>query len=222
MKKAFMLCIGVVALAMIASVASADVVLADFETSNPMQQWGNNRSETIVTDYLPEIGMTGNWLELGTWQWWGKMFDPDWADPYTATEVNWNDHSVLEFDAVMFSDVWPSNELHLILDREGGDDPYHIPYKEMTRILDVTDLHDQVVHFAIDYSELGPQVPVPPVWQWFDIDFNFFGGDGGTDNDLIYLDNFKLSGPPLPIPEPTTIVLLAMAGLMGLLYWRKR
>jgi hypothetical protein len=61
-----------------------------------------------------------------------------------------------------------------------------------------------------DYSSLMGSVPANP--SWFQIHFTWQGAPGQT----IYIDNLRA------VPEPATIVLLSVAGLMGLLYWRKR
>ena len=63
-----------------------------------------------------------------------------------------------------------------------------------------------------DYSSLMGSVPTNP--SWFQIHFTWQGNPGQT----IYIDNLRAE----PVPEPATIVLLSLAGLIGLLYWRKR
>jgi hypothetical protein len=118
-----------------------------------------------------------------------------------------------------------------------------------TILLDVTVAHDASPGWD-DYIQLQPQIVADTANQSLNWSANVSGGTSATlswdysavpftgspswaqiqwhevgpDMDhTYYIDNLRFEGPPpTSIPEPTSIILLAMAGLMGLLYWRKR
>jgi hypothetical protein len=222
---AFLFCI---ALAMTVNIALADTVLiTDLESGNPFQQWGvgswQARTQQIVTNYDTEIGVTGNWLEDGTGAFgYGQLIIPRWGtgvwDTWNAAQ--YNAHSNIEFDAVLYSGEdnmsWPSNTLGISFNREGAG--FGQAAASLNLYLDVTNSKDAIAHFSIPYSQLDA-VAVPDQNDWFQGYINFFTT---TTDGTIYLDNFKFTGDPLPVPEPSTIVLLGMAGLVALVLRRRK
>jgi hypothetical protein len=231
MRKVFlMLCVVVAALVMTNLALATPLVITDLETGNPWQTWGTgswqNRTQQVVTNYsASDPTMTGNWLEVGVGGWgMGMTIIPGWASGVwdTWNPTTYNAHSNIEFDAVLFTGddnmSWPSNTLTVNFNRD-GDGNSQTP-SGLTVTFDVTNLKDQVAHFVIPYSTMDT-VALP--------DHATDGGFQGylsyfthTTDGTIYLDNWQFTGDPLPSPEPATIVMLVLAGLMGLLYSRKR
>jgi hypothetical protein len=231
----------VVALAMTVSVANAGLI-TDLETGNPFQAWGVGswqiRTQQIVTNYTPEIGQTGNWIEAGVGNWGSDMLIiPRWG---TGVWNTWNvnqydQHSSIGFDAIMFAGTdnmsWPSNTLAFRLGRDGDGIPQVTQNYQM---LDLTNLWQTVelvpgdptsaltfikAHFSVPYTDIDP-VALPDIDGGFQGYFRFATT---TTDGTIYLDNFALEGPPLtPVPEPATIVLLGMAGLVVLVLRRRK
>jgi hypothetical protein len=227
MRKVFlMLCVVIAALVMTNLAIADPVLITDLETGNPWQAWGTgswqNRTQQIVTDYsVADPAMPGNWLEVGVGGWgMGMTIIPRWGAGVwnTWNVAQYNAHSNIEFDAVLWTGddnmSWPSNTLTVALNREGtgfGQLPSNMQWT-----FDVTNLKDQVAHFVIPYGDLETALPNA------DGDFQgYITYTTHTTDGTIYLDNWKFTGPAL-VPEPATIISLALAGLMGLLYWRKR
>jgi hypothetical protein len=217
---------------------------------NPFQSWGVGtwqcRSLQIVTNYssddpaTPEIepSMPGNWLELGVGNNYvdggvtlrndqAILILPRWGsgvwDTFNAHEFN--QHTTIEFDAVMFSEEsgrpsWPMDTLIFKFGWSGTNIPEQYTAR---KFVDVSGLKDQVAHFSIQYNPYSD-------WQSFSAHqveetgpdfYGYFVFDAKSIFSTIYLDNFSFTGAP-PVPEPSAIAMLAMAGLLGLLYWRKR
>jgi hypothetical protein len=222
-KRAFLVCIIALTLT-VGSALAESVLITDNTATNPWQTWGvgswQNRSQQIVANPDVVLGATGDWLEMGVWGWGGMGIIPRWAggmwDVFNATQ--YNNHSQLEMDVLIKSDLWPSTSLAVKFDRDGtGISQVGAPWQ----VFDVTDaVDDHIYHVVLPYASLTNGFKVTDA----NADFQGYLSFGTTTGDgLLYIDNLTWTGAPLQdVPEPTTIVMLALAGLMGLLYWRKR
>jgi hypothetical protein len=224
MKKFALLLVCVAALAFSANLAcAADTVIADFDNSDPFVWWGVGSwqvlSETVVTDPDIIVGATGKWLQLGVGAWGqGTLIVPRWNDWGVATVEQYNSHSSISFDAVIYGDQWSSDSLAFEFAFEATGIPQTGTGWQLTDISDAKVTYDEdsgelltgyIKHITISYESIGYK---PDTDQNNFQMYLKFADTAGTGS-IVYLDNITFTGVPLPVPEPGTFVLLAMAGL---------
>ncbi len=202
--------------------------------------WGKMGIGTMTGTINPQEGKDPAWNPTTT-------FIRGWYEDWGNMNINtYNQHSQYEFDAIVFSDSsWASNTLSVKMRRDilgGWGSSQMIPQAGQDwQTYDVSGLKTNpdpeiqpfatIIHFTIPYTDVDAvQIPLANDFDngntelqlYFDFTYNPAGGTDADGPSYVYIDNLKLSGDPLPVPEPATIVMLALAGLMGLLYWRKR
>ena len=239
------------AVLMSASLASADpTMLADFESGSPLANWGlgswQGAEQTVIDG--SGIGASTNWLQVGmgndnggSWNTNNNMIKPWWGDWGTFTLDNLNAHSAWAFDVIAFNGVYNSSTLYAKLGLDtpaeyGGANLYpsfNQDWHAESITLSDPDIVSHpvtITHVVIPYTDIFPTALANPYTDggqclqgYFQL--NYAPDGSGTPDDgeqLVFIDNLQFVGNPLPVPEPATIAMLALAGLMGMLYSRKR
>jgi hypothetical protein len=208
-------------------------------------------SQNIVSGVdLRASEASGGWLELGmgnmngeSWNTGNQVISAWWDFWGTDKLAEYNNHSQYEFDAIVFDDAsYASSTLSVkfardITDNWNGSTRSSKSQNWHTLTVSKTNPDPEiapnatVMHFVVPYTDMDEYKYLPTTdWSagngFLQMYFQFSYNPSGTSADgssYAYIDNLKLSGPALKdVPEPTTIVMLAMASLLGLLYWRKR
>jgi hypothetical protein len=222
-KRAFfaMLCL---AIALMTGMARADVVISNFE-DNSVDGWttyaGNpvavvpaplpgmgtySMEETVNNAYWGEILIQSGKWGSGPNDWWGNsMVNP--------TNINANSHLKLDIDFPAAN--WLPNyaTVQLRLQSSGGavsGDQWFTT--NLTGLI-----KDAITPVDIDYSAFTPMDPGTTSINFILYVQPNYDPNWGTYTAKAVIDNVTLT-----VPEPATLVLLAMSGLMAILYWRKR
>jgi hypothetical protein len=202
----FLLC----CLTIVSTAQAADIMVANFEdgTVDGINNWSGG---TLAVATNP-AGQTGNWLDFGINNaYWGQLVIMDWANS-AITVPNLLQTKSVDYDLVLDPATYTSTEVYLQIELQtsGGFDqwingptltgftlgtPYHVS-------IDVSSMMALINPSAISPNLMiyvNPKTGIPPT-------------------EHVFMDNIQL----IAVPEPATIVLLAMSGLMAILYWRKR
>ena len=173
-----------------APAALADVLIADFETSDGgVQTWTHTASR--VTDptgdsaFMLQLNPSGQ--ESGRWVW------ANWSNGAIG-QANANANGKLEFDAYFPSTLWGNGTADLRMEWEAGGGI------QGTTVQTLTVTPDTKQHVVIDYTSLGP-ITVDNGAGWFDLNLFAYPGTSypGTFPQSMYIDNLKLV-PGVPPP----------------------
>jgi hypothetical protein len=239
----------IVVLLSVSAVYADPVTLANFDsTGNPFANWGLGswqgpaNSQTVIDG--AGIGSSTNWMQVdcGTTNANNMLILPWYGMWGTFNQDAYNNHSAYAFDIIAVEGFWTSPNLYIKMRRDWVDNWGSTPlgpqagqaWKEIPlTFTSVDDLLNSVpatvMHVVIPYTDIdATQLPaVDPannggqtIAAYWDITYDPNGAPSALQS--IFIDNLQFVGDPLPVPEPATIAMLALAGVMGMLYLRKR
>ena len=251
MKTKLVLFACVVAVLATVNVVRADpYTISDFDsTGNAFANWGLGswqglaNSQTVIDG--SGIGSSTNWLQVdcGGDSPSNVLIYPWYSNWGTWSTTTYNSHSAYAFDVIAVEGFWTSPDLYIKMRRDqmdnyggallvpqAGQAWQQVPLTYTTVDDLLNSVPATVMHVVIPYTDVdATQLALIDsqgnglysMQLYFDVTYDPNAPSGGAVQS-IFLDNFQLVGAPLPVPEPATIAMLALAGLMGMLYLRKR
>ncbi|MGA2798648.1 MAG: PEP-CTERM sorting domain-containing protein [Thermoguttaceae bacterium] len=207
-----MLCLAVLLTGMV----RADVVVSNFE-DNAVDGWFNYAGNPIAVIAAPALPGLGNYSleETVTNPYWGQITAQSWANA-TLNTANLNASQSIDMDLVFPSANWLPSWANLQLEVQDGGGS--LGTQTNSFYLNLTGLtKDAITPVSFPISSI---LPLDPTANFVNLSLWVQPGYDpawGTYTAKVDIDNVTLV-----VPEPATLVLLAMSGLMALLYWRKR
>jgi hypothetical protein len=192
--------LGLCALMALVVSARADTMIADFEDGGVggFQAWSGNPVSNVT------VGGTKAMQMVVTNQYWGQETTVDWANA-AVNAANLNPADTIEFDLMLPSAgyIWPTAPTAQIKLWGPSEADQYAPAAAIPTSL-LLDVWQHVV------------IPVPDratALGGIDIYLNpGYGSGGAYSQQVMYVDNLKF----VSVPEPASLALLALGGLMGL------